>query len=197
MVSTGMDNRKLQELEWHKRVLESNETSFQELVGAYHGRLVEHLLDGFGSYLRRDVAIANEAASKALEGYRKNPALYQPKKGSLLCFLQIQAVRNIQELLHREMRSWHFQHLDHVLAGMFDNEQDLKLSKLVLKQENNWCEFAKILDTGGLPIAMQLNEIARNVRRVRHTLENAGVDFAAMANRRNILRKKLLPQRRL
>jgi hypothetical protein len=94
------------------------------------------------------------------------------------------AIRKIQDLLQKENRNWHFQQLPHVLARYLDNEQDVQLAKLILKKENNWCEFARILDTGAMPIHLQLREINRSVKRIRKILSDIPVDFSAMANKR-------------
>ena len=185
-----MDTRKPQESLWHHGILQQEEACYQELLNAYQQPLLDHILDGFGNYLRHDLTLANEAVWLAFQYYLQYPHCYQPSKGSLYCYLQIHAERNIQKLLHQENRNWHFQHLDYILARYFDNELDIRLAKLVLKGEKSWLVFANLLDTGELPIAMQLKEISRNIARISQKLLKANIDFTAMANRRKKINKK-------
>lgn len=187
-----MTKRKTEEHNWHTKILMHDEASFEQLVEAYQQPILNHILNGFGSYLRHDFTLANEAVWKAFQYYRQFPQCYQPSKGSLYSYLQIHAERGIQLLLQKENRNWHFQHLDYILSRFFDNEQDIRLAKLILKNEVRPLEFAIILDIGALPISMQLKEIARNTRRITGKLLSVPIDFSAMANRRKNMRKKIL-----
>lgn len=179
-----MDNRRTQELKWHCGILERNEHCYLDLIDAYITSIVDHVLNGFGNYLKHDLKLAHEAAWLAFQHYFAHPRQYQPAKGSLRYFLEIHAVRKMQQLLQEENRCWHFQHLHFVLARYFDNEQDMKIAKLLVRQEKNWCEFARILDIGAMPIELQLKEIKRNVCRIEKTIEASGIDFSTMANKR-------------
>lgn len=187
-----MTKRKTLEYNWHRGILLHDDTSFNQLLDAYQQPLLDHILNGFGNYLKHDLTLANEAVWRAFEYYRKFPQCYDPSRGSLYCYLQIHAERGIQLLLHQENRNWHFQHLDYILSRYFDNEQEIRLAKMILKDEIRPLDFAMILDIGAFPIGVLLKEIARHTKRITGKLQNAQIDFSAMANRRKKVRKNLL-----
>jgi hypothetical protein len=190
-----MDTLRNTELQWHSGILCGSSDAYKQLFNAYSKTTLEHLLGGFGNYLRHDLTLAHEAVWLAFRHYFNHPKGYQPHRGSLQYYLEIQAVRRIQKLLNEENRNWHFQQVHFVLARYFDNEQDMRLAKLLIRKSSNWCEYARILDTGALPIKLLLSEIKRNLNRVKRILENAPVDFSAMADKRVSVRKNLLRRR--
>lgn len=181
-----MHSRKQQELAWHFSILDGTDGARKELIDAYRDSVVKHILGGFGNYLRRDLSLAHQAVWLSFSAYLNNPAVYQPDKGSLRCFLEVQSIKQVQKLLHEENRSWHFQQLDFVLARYFDNETDIMMAKLILRNEYSWPEFARLLDVGGLRTGLMLSEIGRNIRRITDILQSAPVNFKGMANRRRV-----------
>jgi hypothetical protein len=176
-----MHPQTLSDLQFNCLLYKKEPDAWQQLTDAFRQPLLNMLASAFGSYLRHDQSLAEEAVYLTLKSYQDHPCHFQPHKGSLFIYLQLAASRHMQQLLHQQNRTWHFQQLDHQLARFIYNEQDLMMAKLIIRKKYDWCLFAQILDIGCLPIEELLREIERNVRRVRQLLALADVDFSVFS----------------
>ena len=166
-----MNRASLTELRMHNSVLENGTRVFPEVFAAYSTHLYSSLLKWYKSHVMPDPSLAHEAVYEALKYYSEHPRAYNPENGSLKKFLEIGADRAMQKIFEREGHPLKLSSTAHVLAKHFDNERDMIIAKMILKNDDDMPAFISLLDLGSCRIKQQQTEIRRHTDRIRKVLE--------------------------
>lgn len=158
------------ELQLHFAILERKKNALSVLTSQYSEHLLECIHHWYGTALYDDPSLAYEAVYESLRYYTEHPRNYNPQYGCLVRFLELHADRSMQTIFGREKINVHIKSVDHHLARLFDNELDVQLAKMVMKQTADFSAYVILLDIGSYRIAEQVAEISRHTDRIRKTL---------------------------
>ena len=162
------------ELQLHFSILECNKNSLSLLTKHYSEHLLGCLNRWYGNSLYDDPTLAYEAVYEALRLYSEHPRKFNPEQGCLVRFLELTADRAMQNIFEREKYNVQIKLIDHHLARYFDNELDMQLAKLILKNKIDVHAIVVLLDIGSYRIAEQLAEITRHTDRIKKILGTIG-----------------------
>jgi hypothetical protein len=165
------------ELQLHFSILEARINSFKNLTDQYSEHLFGCLNNWYKNSIYHDVSLAHEAVFESLKLYFEHPKTYNPEQGCLKKFLEICVDRTIQKIFEREKFQVHVNSIDHILARHLDNEQDVQLAKLILKNQSDTSAFVRLLDIGSYRIGQQLVEIRRHTDRIKKVLNILPLSF--------------------
>ena len=147
----------------------------------------EHLLgclnQWYGNALFEDPSLAYEAVYETLRTYSEHPRKFNPEQGCLIRFLELSTDKAMQNIFEREKYNVQIKLIDHHLARYFDNECDMQLAKLILKNKTDVPAFVVLLDIGSYRIAEQLAEITRHTDRIKKILATAGKKMFSVRSR--------------
>jgi hypothetical protein len=158
------------ELQLHFSLLECNKNSLSVLTKHYSEHLLGCLHNWYGDSLMNDPTLAYEAVYQSLRSYSEHPRKFNPEHGSLIRSLELNCDRTMQLIFEREKCHVHHKSIDQYLARHFDNERDVELARLLLKNNNDHSAFVNVLDIGSYRIAQQLVEISRHSGRIKKIL---------------------------
>jgi hypothetical protein len=173
------------ELRLHFSVMERGQLAFQDLFDAYSAHLLSCLFRWYKSSLYADATLAHEAVYAALKYYCDHPRSFNPEHGTLQKFLEIAADKHMQRILEREKHQLLLNSADRVLNRYFDNDLDIQLAKMILKNEQDFAAYISLLGIGSYRIAHQQTEIKRLTERVRKTLEQSNLFEKLAKGRKN------------
>lgn len=178
------------ELQLHFSILETRNNSFSKLIELYKEHLFGCLNRWYGKSIYNDVSLAHEAVYESLKLYFEHPRQYNPEHGCLQKFLEICVDKTIQNIFAREKYRIRTNSIDHILARYLDNDQDLQLAKLILKNEKNMAVYVALLDIGSYRINEQFFEIKRHTDRIKKTLGMIPYSLEAAKPKRELIREK-------
>jgi hypothetical protein len=166
-----MNRASSSELLLHYSLVENGSSVFPRLFETYSAHLLSCLLRWYKHHLHADPTLAQEAVYQSIKQYAEHPRNFNPEHGSLEKFLEIAADRCMQEIFEREKYQLKTSSVKHLLAKYFDNERDILLAKLLLKNEAGIYSYISLLDIGSYPFLHQQREIKRETMRVKKILE--------------------------
>jgi hypothetical protein len=159
------------ELRLHYSLMEHGNSVFPRLFETFSAHLLSCLLRWYKHQLHADPTLAQEAVYQSIKQYAEHPRTFNPEHGSLEKFLEIAADRCMQIIFEREKWPTKISSVKHLLAKYFDNERDILLAKMLLKNESNIFSYISLLDIGSYPFQHQQTEIKRETTRVKKALE--------------------------
>ena len=171
------------ELQLHFALLECNKNSLSLLTKHYSEHLLGCLNRWYGNSLYEDPTLAYEAVYQTLRLYSEHPRKFNPEQGRLIRFLELNADRVMQDIFEREKYNIQIKLIDHHLARYFDNERDIQLAKLILKNKTDVSAFVALLDIGSCRIAEQIAEITRHSDRIKKILGPVGKKLFSVRSR--------------
>ena len=174
------------ELQLHYSVLEKGSGVFPRIFEIYNPQLLSCVFRWYKHFLHDDPTLAQEAVYRAVKHYSEHPRTFNPVHGSLQRFLEIATDRCMQSIFEREKYPVKASSVKHVLAKYFDNDRDILLAKMLLKNEMNTFSFISLLDIGSYPFRHQQTEIARETMRVRRMLEQFNLLHLTLPEKKNI-----------
>lgn len=178
-----MNTASAKELLFHYAMMENGNDGFQKLFETYNAHLLSCLFRWYKKELYADSTLANEAVYTALTYYCSHPRAFDPRQGSLKKFLEILASKYMQMILDRENHPVSKPELKHVLTRFFDNNLDINLAKLMIREEKELSNYISLLDIGNCRIDQQLAEIKRHCDRVGKTLDIIKKSYAYLFGR--------------
>ena len=161
------------EIQLHYSVVSYGNQFFSELTKFFSEHLLSCLNNWYGHAVFSDPSIAYQAVYETLKNYCNHPRMYNPEHGSLARFLELGADRNIQRIFEKEKHPVRINSRERILAKYFDNERDVELAKLLLKNKKDVCAYISILNTGGYRIGHLLYELNRHRDRISNLLHQA------------------------
>jgi predicted RNA binding protein YcfA (HicA-like mRNA interferase family) len=161
-----MNNPSPAEIALHASIVNQQRGSFDKLLDQYGTHLLTCLKRWYGACIQQDELLAQETVYTVFNHYFSHPLLFNAQQGSLKKFLEIQADRIIQKILSRENYVLHPPQLNHLLTLHFDNEQDIQLARLLLRNEGSLLAYAHLLNAGGYPMHQLLSEVNRQKERI-------------------------------
>jgi hypothetical protein len=182
-----MNRASSSELLLHYSLVEKGSSVFPRLFETHSAHLLSCLLRWYRQYLHADPTLAQEAVYQAIKQYAEHPRTFNPEQGSLEKFLEIAADRCMQQIFEREKYQLKTSSIKHVLAKHFDNERDILLARLLLKNEANMSSYICLLDIGSYPFLQQQREIKRETMRIKKVLEEHQL-YPAAPTRKKIRR---------
>lgn len=193
--SSLMKNNSPAELQLHGYVLNSRGASTMSLlIEKYSDHLLKFLLRHYKRELAQHHHAASEAVYNALEWYHEHPRQFLPSQGSLRKFLELRVDRNLQLIFEKERYPFHIHRIDHLLAPYIDNERDLQIAKLLLKNEHQLSAYLPFTNPGILRFHQLKSEILHLKSRVREMLSAIpGLKPSRIANARIAKENYTLP----
>ena len=167
-----MNRASSSELHLHYSLMENGGRVLPQLFETFGPHLLSCLLRWYKHYLHADPTLAQEAVYQSLKQYAEHPRTFNPEQGSLEKFLEIAADRYMQAIFEREKCQLRSSSVKHLLAKYFDNERDISLAKMLLKNEASIFSYISLLDIGSYPFMHQQTEIRRETMRIRKALEH-------------------------
>jgi hypothetical protein len=174
------------EIKSHFLILEKQPNAFELLSTQYSEHLLSCLIKWYNNVLYHDASLAHEAVYETLRFYFDHPRKFNPEHGSLKVFLELCSDRMMQNIFRREGIETRSSSIQHLLAFHFDNERDIELARLILKNKSDVPLFVNLLDIGSYRIEQQLAEIGRHIKRIDKIL--SGIRFPARRRRSSVSR---------
>jgi hypothetical protein len=179
-----MNRASSSELHLHYSLVEHGSSVFPRLFETYSPHLLSCLLRWYKHYLHADPTLAQEAVYQSIKQYAEHPRTFNPEHGSLEKFLEIAADRCMQAIFEREKYQLKNSSVKHLLAKYFDNERDILLAKMLLKNEVSIFFYISLLDIGSYPFQHQQTEIKRETMRIKKSLEQYQIYRMAQPRKR-------------
>lgn len=160
------------ELQLHSYVLSSGTESLSKLIEQYSSSLMTYLTRCYKKHLTNKIHFASEAVYNALEWYSEHPKQFNAARGSLKRFLEIKADKNLQQIFERENCRIHISGTEHLLSQHLDNDADISIAKMIIRNEMDTMAIVSLLDLGSWRFSQLLPEANRQVMRVKTILNS-------------------------